>query len=105
VGNGSAVTVTAAGFVLDDEMDDFTAAPGKPNLSWTLWTLRASIINGSPDFLNVAESGFVQSLLASLEAMGHTMHVCATRPASMRSRSPPSAAPPDGAVPLSMAEI
>ncbi len=29
---GSAVTVTGAGFVLNDEMDDFTSAPGKPNL-------------------------------------------------------------------------
>jgi len=29
---GSAVTVTGAGFLLNDEMDDFTAAPGKPNL-------------------------------------------------------------------------
>ena len=29
---GSAVTVTGAGFVLNDEMDDFTTAPGKPNL-------------------------------------------------------------------------
>jgi gamma-glutamyltranspeptidase / glutathione hydrolase len=29
---GSAVTVTGAGFILNDEMDDFTAAPGKPNL-------------------------------------------------------------------------
>src|SRR2546425_569637 len=29
---GSAVTVTGAGFLLNDEMDDFTSAPGKPNL-------------------------------------------------------------------------
>ena len=29
---GSAVTVTGGGFVLNDEMDDFTSAPGKPNL-------------------------------------------------------------------------
>lgn len=29
---GSAVTVTGAGFVLNDEMDDFTSAPGRPNL-------------------------------------------------------------------------
>src|SRR5260370_25800998 len=29
---GSAVTVTGAGFLLNDETDDFTAAPGKPNL-------------------------------------------------------------------------
>ena len=29
---GSAVTVTGAGFILNDEMDDFTAVPGKPNL-------------------------------------------------------------------------
>jgi gamma-glutamyltranspeptidase/glutathione hydrolase len=29
---GSAVTVTGAGFLLNDEMDDFTTAPGKPNL-------------------------------------------------------------------------
>ena len=29
---GSAVTVTGAGFVLNDEMDDFTTAPGKANL-------------------------------------------------------------------------
>ena len=28
---GSAVTVAGAGFLLNDEMDDFTAAPGKPN--------------------------------------------------------------------------
>lgn len=28
---GSAVTVTGAGFVLNDEMDDFTAKPGEPN--------------------------------------------------------------------------
>jgi gamma-glutamyltranspeptidase/glutathione hydrolase len=28
---GSAVTVTGAGFLLNDEMDDFTTAPGKPN--------------------------------------------------------------------------
>ena len=30
-GFGSAVTVTGAGFLLNDEMDDFTTAPGKPN--------------------------------------------------------------------------
>ena len=29
---GSAVTVAGAGFLLNDEMDDFTSAPGKPNL-------------------------------------------------------------------------
>ncbi len=29
---GSAVTVTGAGFLLNDEMDDFSSAPGKPNL-------------------------------------------------------------------------
>jgi gamma-glutamyltranspeptidase/glutathione hydrolase len=29
---GSAVTVTGAGFLLNDEMDDFTTAPGQPNL-------------------------------------------------------------------------
>jgi gamma-glutamyltranspeptidase/glutathione hydrolase len=28
---GSGVTVTGAGFLLNNEMDDFTAAPGKPN--------------------------------------------------------------------------
>src|SRR5467141_1312347 len=31
-GFGSAVTVTGAGFLLNDEMDDFSAAPGKPNM-------------------------------------------------------------------------
>jgi gamma-glutamyltranspeptidase/glutathione hydrolase len=31
-GFGSAVTVTGAGFLLNDEMDDFATAPGKPNL-------------------------------------------------------------------------
>jgi gamma-glutamyltranspeptidase/glutathione hydrolase len=30
-GYGSAVTVAGAGFVLNNEMDDFTGAPGKPN--------------------------------------------------------------------------
>src|SRR5439155_797676 len=29
---GSAVTVTGAGFLLNNEMDDFTTAPGKPNM-------------------------------------------------------------------------
>jgi len=29
---GSAVTVGGAGFLLNDEMDDFTSAPGRPNL-------------------------------------------------------------------------
>lgn len=29
---GSAVTVTGAGFLLNDEMDDFTAKPGTPNM-------------------------------------------------------------------------
>ena len=29
---GSAVTVTGAGFLLNDEMDDFSTAPGRPNL-------------------------------------------------------------------------
>lgn len=29
---GSAVTVTGAGFLLNDEMDDFSAGPGRPNL-------------------------------------------------------------------------
>ena len=29
---GSAVTVTGAGFLLNNEMDDFAAAPGKPNM-------------------------------------------------------------------------
>ena len=29
---GSAVTVAGGGFLLNDEMDDFTSAPGKPNL-------------------------------------------------------------------------
>jgi gamma-glutamyltranspeptidase/glutathione hydrolase len=31
-GYGSAVTVTGAGFLLNDEMDDFASAPGKPNM-------------------------------------------------------------------------
>jgi gamma-glutamyltranspeptidase / glutathione hydrolase len=31
-GFGSAVTVSGAGFLLNDEMDDFTAAPGRPNM-------------------------------------------------------------------------
>jgi gamma-glutamyltranspeptidase/glutathione hydrolase len=31
-GMGSAVTVTGAGFLLNNEMDDFTSAPGKPNM-------------------------------------------------------------------------
>jgi gamma-glutamyltranspeptidase/glutathione hydrolase len=31
-GFGSAVTVTGAGFLLNDEMDDFATAPGKPNM-------------------------------------------------------------------------
>jgi gamma-glutamyltranspeptidase/glutathione hydrolase len=31
-GFGSAVTVTDGGFLLNDEMDDFATAPGKPNL-------------------------------------------------------------------------
>src|SRR5438093_4414393 len=31
-GFGSAVTVTGAGFLLHNEMDDFTTAPGKPNM-------------------------------------------------------------------------
>ena len=31
-GYGSAVTVTGAGFLLNDEMDDFAAQPGKPNM-------------------------------------------------------------------------
>jgi gamma-glutamyltranspeptidase/glutathione hydrolase len=30
-GFGSAVTVTGAGFLLNNEMDDFTSAPGRPN--------------------------------------------------------------------------
>ena len=29
---GSAVTVTGAGFLLNDEMDDFATAPGQPNM-------------------------------------------------------------------------
>ena len=29
---GSAVTVTGAGFLLNDEMDDFATSPGKPNM-------------------------------------------------------------------------
>jgi gamma-glutamyltranspeptidase/glutathione hydrolase len=32
IGFGSAVTVTGAGFLLNDEMDDFATAPGKPNI-------------------------------------------------------------------------
>jgi gamma-glutamyltranspeptidase/glutathione hydrolase len=31
-GFGSAVTVSGAGFLLNNEMDDFTSAPGKPNM-------------------------------------------------------------------------
>lgn len=31
-GYGSAVTVSGAGFLLNDEMDDFATAPGKPNM-------------------------------------------------------------------------
>jgi gamma-glutamyltranspeptidase / glutathione hydrolase len=31
-GFGSAVTVSGAGFLLNDEMDDFATAPGKPNM-------------------------------------------------------------------------
>src|SRR5438093_611707 len=31
-GFGSAVTVTGAGFLLNNEMDDFTTAPGRPNM-------------------------------------------------------------------------
>ena len=32
LGYGSAVTVAGAGFLLNDEMDDFAAAPGQPNV-------------------------------------------------------------------------
>ena len=45
-GFGSAVTVKGAGFLLNDEMDDFAASPGKPNMFGLIQGERNSVQPG-----------------------------------------------------------
>src|SRR5438445_1345132 len=52
---GSAVTVTGAGFLLNDEMDDFMTAPGKPNLFGLVQGEANAIARASAGWVGVAD--------------------------------------------------
>jgi len=70
-GFGSGVTVTGAGFLLNNEMDDFTSAPGKPNM-YGLIQGEANAIEGRKRMLSAMtpsivldSAGQVQLILGS----------------------------------------
>jgi gamma-glutamyltranspeptidase/glutathione hydrolase len=68
---GSAVTVTGAGFLLNDEMDDFATAPGKPNM-YGLVQGEANAIAPGKRMLSAMTPSIV------LDPAGHLMMVVGT---------------------------
>jgi len=65
-GFGSAVTVTGAGFLLNNEMDDFAAAPGKPNM-YGLVQGEANAIEPGKRMLSAMTPSFVLDTAGQLE--------------------------------------
>ncbi|MHB8838036.1 MAG: gamma-glutamyltransferase [Gemmatimonadaceae bacterium] len=90
-GFGSAVTVTGAGFLLNNEMDDFTVKPGALNqmglrqgeanaivpgkrmLSRMTPTIVLDSAQDYPDRLDLTVPGIADSVEKALEARGHTI--------------------------------
>ncbi len=65
-GFGSAVTVTGAGFLLNDEMDDFAAAPGKPNM-YGLVQGEANAVAGGKRMLSAMTPSIVLDTAGNLQ--------------------------------------
>jgi len=65
-GFGSGVTVTGAGFLLNDEMDDFATAPGKPNM-YGLVQGEANAVAGSKRMLSAMTPSIVLDSAGNLQ--------------------------------------
>jgi len=65
-GFGSGVTVTGAGFLLNNEMDDFATAPGKPNM-YGLVQGEANAVAGNMRMLSAMTPSIVLDSAGSLE--------------------------------------
>jgi len=65
-GFGSGVTVTGAGFLLNNEMDDFTTAPGKPNM-YGLVQGEANSVAGGKRMLSAMTPSIVLDSAGNLE--------------------------------------
>jgi gamma-glutamyltranspeptidase / glutathione hydrolase len=65
-GFGSGVTVTGAGFLLNNEMDDFTTAPGKPNM-YGLVQGEANAVAGGKRMLSAMTPSIVLDSAGNLE--------------------------------------
>jgi gamma-glutamyltranspeptidase/glutathione hydrolase len=65
-GFGSGVTVTGAGFLLNNEMDDFATAPGKPNM-YGLVQGEANAVAGNKRMLSAMTPSIVLDSTGSLE--------------------------------------
>src|SRR6266581_1681983 len=65
-GFGSGVTVTGAGFLLNNEMDDFATAPGKPNM-YGLVQGEANAIAGNKRMLSAMTPSIVLDSAGNLE--------------------------------------
>src|SRR6266446_4351627 len=65
-GFGSGVTVTGAGFLLNDEMDDFATAPGKPNM-YGLVQGEANAVAGNKRMLSAMTPSIVLDSAGNLQ--------------------------------------
>jgi gamma-glutamyltranspeptidase/glutathione hydrolase len=65
-GFGSGVTVTGAGFLLNNEMDDFTTAPGKPNM-YGLVQGEANAVAGGKRMLSAMTPSIVLDTAGNLQ--------------------------------------
>ena len=65
-GFGSGVTVTGAGFLLNDEMDDFATAPGKPNM-YGLVQGEANAVQGGKRMLSAMTPSIVLDSAGNLQ--------------------------------------
>src|SRR6266852_8265042 len=65
-GFGSGVTVTGAGFLLNDEMDDFATAPGKPNM-YGLVQGEANAVAGNKRMLSAMTPSIVLDSTGNLQ--------------------------------------
>src|SRR5436853_2754180 len=65
-GFGSAVTVTGAGFLLNNEMDDFTTAPGKPTM-YGLVQGEANAVAGNKRMLSAMTPSIVLDTAGNLQ--------------------------------------
>src|SRR5213594_1364704 len=65
-GFGSGVTVTGAGFLLNNEMDDFTSAPGKPNM-YGLVQGEANAVAGNKRMLSAMTPSIVLDSAGNLQ--------------------------------------